>query len=62
MSVIKALLLATFLSVGFMTSAGAAPFPARSLPAPLNVIVPVPIDDGVPAVPPATSAPGTVMA
>jgi hypothetical protein len=45
-----------------VTSAGAPPFTVKSLPAPLNVSVPVPIDDGVPAVPPATSAPGTVMA
>src|SRR5262245_45187207 len=53
---------APFFHVGLVMtmSAGAAPLTVASLPTLSKPSVPVPIENGDPAVPPVTSAPGTV--
>jgi hypothetical protein len=45
-----------------VTLAGVAPFTCVRTPLPLNFSVPVPRENGVPAVPPVTSAPLAVIA
>ena len=55
---------APFCHVGvvIVTSAGAAALTVLSTPEALNTTLPVPTENGVPAVPPVISAPGTVTA
>jgi hypothetical protein len=48
--------------VVIVTSAAAAPLTVVSTPEALNTTLPVPTENGVPAVPPVMSAPGTVTA